>query len=201
MPSNGRIFVLTFGYTHHNLKDDCYEYDFGIRTTLNAIDPTKLKSTDTFQPESLKRERVQIPIASELNFFDFNQNESIVKTLTGYVKEEYKEFFTSVTGTSSLKVTSKISSDKVSKLCSDLLTIYNKEDFKKTFPDIQNIIPVKDPDLLCNLNKKLVGSFGEKSINLVLSIPEIIDYTEPFKIKYTGEGKDKEYYLDVYIDT
>lgn len=52
--------VLTFGSTYHQLNDEAFEYDFGIRTTLNALDPKKIKSTDILQPENAKRQRVQV---------------------------------------------------------------------------------------------------------------------------------------------
>jgi len=50
LPVNNKCFVLTFGHTYHNLKNEAYEYDFGLRATLNAIDPDKIKATDIFQP-------------------------------------------------------------------------------------------------------------------------------------------------------
>lgn len=64
-----RIFVLTFGMTYHKLQEGSYEYDFGLRTTLNAIDPTKIKSTETVQPDNAKRQRMQSPTADTLSFF------------------------------------------------------------------------------------------------------------------------------------
>lgn len=42
LPVNDRWFAITFGSSYHNLKDNSYEYDFGIRTTLNTLDPEKL---------------------------------------------------------------------------------------------------------------------------------------------------------------
>lgn len=69
-----RCFVITFGHTHHNLQEISYEYDFGLRTTLNALDPEKIKSTDILMPENARRQRIQSPTASELTFFDFNSD-------------------------------------------------------------------------------------------------------------------------------
>jgi uncharacterized protein (TIGR04141 family) len=64
---------------YHQLKDESYEYDFGLRTTLNAVDPDKIKSTDIFKLENARRQRIQTPVASNLNLFDFEQDESIIK--------------------------------------------------------------------------------------------------------------------------
>ena len=46
LPVEQRCFALSFGHVYHNLKDESYEYDFGLRVTLNSVDPKKLKSTD-----------------------------------------------------------------------------------------------------------------------------------------------------------
>lgn len=44
--------------TYHKLQEGSYEYDFELRTTLNAIDPTKIKLTETVQPENAKRQHM-----------------------------------------------------------------------------------------------------------------------------------------------
>ena len=35
LPVKQRCFTLSFGHVYHNLKDESYEYDFGLRVTLN----------------------------------------------------------------------------------------------------------------------------------------------------------------------
>ncbi len=166
LPVNEKCFAITFGHTQHHLKDECYEYDFGLRVTLNSVDPDKLKSTDTLEPEKAKRQRIQSPIDSDLTYFDFDRDSSIIKTLTGKVKDEYKDFFKNVTGASNLRIGSKIEPDELTELCQKTLDIYNKEDFKTAFPDIQNITPVKDPVIIGTLNNQLIEAFKDESIRL-----------------------------------
>ncbi|MCF6228148.1 MAG: TIGR04141 family sporadically distributed protein [Planctomycetes bacterium] len=199
LPIKKRCFAITFGHTYHNLKEDCYEYDFGLRTSLNVLDPKKLKSTDILQPESAKRERIQLPVAADLTYFDFNTDESIVKKLTGSVKTEYKDILTNITGASSLKISSKVTAEEIVGLCEKLLNIYGKDDFKQSFPNIQNIVPVKDPTITKVLNNSLLEAFKADSIELVLTIPEIIEHGDSFRIKYSGAGRDESIYEDVYI--
>ncbi|PJR03122.1 DUF6119 family protein [Avrilella dinanensis] len=198
---NENWIVLTFGSTYHQLKDEAYAYDFGIRTTLNALDPTKIRSTDILQPENAKRQRIQSPIASELNFFSFNSDETILKKMTGAVKNEYIDLFKNITGGNSLRISSNLQSDKISGLCEELIEIYGKEDYKTSFPELQNIVPVKDPILLSHLKSKLVEAFNEDPapLELVLAIPEIFDYSIDYKIKYSGEGSSRLEFSDVYI--
>ena len=147
LPVKDRVFALTFGHTYHSLKEESYEYDFGLRTTLNVLDSEKIKSTDILQPENAKRERIQSPVGSNLTFFDFNKDESIIKRLTGAVKEEYKGILSNVTGANNLRVTSKVTSSEIVGLCEKVLDIYRKDDYKKTFPDVCNVSPIKDPKI------------------------------------------------------
>lgn len=42
----GNIFILSFGTGFHLLKDDAIERDFGLKVTLNSVDPDKLRSLD-----------------------------------------------------------------------------------------------------------------------------------------------------------
>ena len=199
LPVNNRWVVLTFGMTYHQLKDNCYEYDFGLRTTLNALDPKKIKSTDILQPENAKRQRIQIPSASSLNFFDIRHDESIIKKLTGAVKFEYHDLFKNATGASSLRISSSLQPNEIIELCNRLIEIYDKTDYIQSFPDIQNIVPVKDPDRLNILHQKLLEAFRDAPRELVLSIPDIIDYSNSFKVKYNGAGRSNTEYEDIYI--
>ncbi len=199
LPIANRWIVLTFGMVHHNLKDNSYEYDFGLRTTLNALDPKKIKSTDVLKPENAKRQRIQSPTASNLNFFDIKHDETIIKKLTGSVKPEYNNLFKNATGASSLRISTNLPADEITDLCTTLIDIYKKDDYANSFPDIRNIEPVKDPDKIILLNEKLLEAFSDKTYELVLSIPEIIDYSDIFKVKYFGAGKSNLEYNDVFI--
>jgi uncharacterized protein (TIGR04141 family) len=200
IPADRRCFALTFGHSYHNLKETCYEYDFGLRTTLNALDPQKIKSTDSLIPENAKRERKQMPIASDLTLFDINSDESIVRKLTGSVQDKYKDFLTNITGASSLKVTSKLSALEIKGLCEELLEIYLKEDFKSTFRDILNIVPVKDPDTISQLNSSLLKAFSNNKPELMLTTPEIINYDYSHKFTYCNGRNCSIQYDDVHVE-
>lgn len=199
LPINDRWIVLTFGATYHQLKDICFEYDFGLRTTLNAVDPEKIKSADTLQPENSKRQKTQLPNASTLTFFDIRHNESIIKKLTGIVKDEYHDVFKKISGSNSLRISTSYSAEQIKGLCEELILIYEKDDYTIEFPDIQNIVPVKDPDIISNLNTKLLELFVSESVNLVLAIPEVYDDSDTSAIVFKGAGKSDLVFEYVYI--
>src|SRR5688500_2333328 len=41
-----RTFLLSFGHGFHLLRDEAIERDFGVRVTLNSVEPRKLRSLD-----------------------------------------------------------------------------------------------------------------------------------------------------------
>lgn len=199
IPTDDRYFALTFGHTYHNLKSEAYEYDFGLRTTLNSIDPEKIKATDILQPEDAKRERIQSPVASDLTFFDINSDETVVKRLTGSVRDEFQSYFQHVTGANNICISSKVAASEIVGLCSQLLDIYNRDDFKTVFPEIQNINPVKDPSIIQQLDACLLTALREESIDLVLTIPEILDHENAYQVAYSGAYGPRNTYDDIFI--
>jgi uncharacterized protein (TIGR04141 family) len=199
LPAGGRWFVLCFGHVYHNLKDTSYEYDFGLRVTLNCVDPDKLKSTDILEPSGAKRQRTQLPTVGDLTFFDVDADSTILKSLTGKVKKAHEEVFKHATGSSNIRISSSASPAELVDLCDKLLTLYGEDTYKTSFPDIQNISPVRDPTVIAQLDKKLVEAFHGKDESLSLSVPKIIDYGDGLWGTFTGARTGKVY-DDIFID-
>jgi uncharacterized protein (TIGR04141 family) len=199
LPIDERCFALSFGHAHHNLKDESFEYDFGLRVTLNCIDPNELKSTDTLDPGAALRRRTQLPVGSDLTYFDFDRDSAILKSLTGKVLSEHAELFRNVTGSSSLSIRSTVASNGLAELCRKLWGFYQSEAYRAIFPDIENIVPVKDPVIIGRLHEKLIEGVRAKSDSLYLTIPDIIDYrNQGFQASFTGLGSSLNH-EDVFI--
>lgn len=198
LPARDRCFALSFGHVFHNLDDTAYEYDFGLRVTLNSVDPKLLKSTDILEPGSARRQRTQVPVDSDLTFFDFDRDSAILKSLTGKVKDEHKELFKNATGSSNLRISSALQSNELIDLCEKLLERYLSEDYKTIFPDIRNITPVRDPVLIDSLNGKLLEAFQSKDEALNLTVPDLINYSDNVYATFSGCGSG-ELYEDVFM--
>ncbi|MEW5704368.1 MAG: DUF6119 family protein [Pseudomonadota bacterium] len=198
LPLGTRCFALSFGHVAHNLKDASYEYDFGLRVTLNSLDPQKLKSTDTLDPGVAKRQRTQLPIESELTFFDFDRDSTILRSLTGKVREEHKDLFRHATGSSNLRISTDVAAEGLEALCTAVLALYESEDYKTAFPEIQNIVPVRDPGGIAALNANLLVAFRERNPDLNITVPEIINYSDNLYVMFVGAGRSL-IYDDVYI--
>lgn len=189
VPVDGRIFALSFGMGYHSLQDDCYEYDFGLRVTLNSVNPEEIRNTDIVEPDTSRRRRVQLPLRSELSYFDIDQDSTVLRALTGSVKAEYSDLFKHATGSSNLRLSVSVSTDEMQELLRKIKAIYDLETFKDAFPGLQNIVPIKDPVVQQELNDKLLAAIhAEDTESVSLTIPAIVDFVDGFAVKYVGVG-------------
>ena len=200
LPVGKRCFALTFGHVMHCLKDESYEYDFGLIVTLNIVDPKELKSADMVEPGPARRKRMQVPVSTELTYLDFDGDSEIIKSLTGKVKAEYAGLFKNATGSSSLKVGLKIEPYEMAGRCEILLELYEKDDYKTAFPNIQNIVPVKDPRDIKKLDALLLESVQSQDGNTTLAIPDIVDYRDNTCCMFKGPSGDSEIFPDITIE-
>ncbi|TPL62955.1 DUF6119 family protein [Mesorhizobium sp. B2-3-15] len=200
LPVDDRCFALSFGQVFHHLNDAAYEYDFGLRVTLNSVDPNELKSADMVAPGVARRKRTQVPVSTELTYLDFDGNSEIIKSLTGRVKEEYAELFKNATGSVSLKVSLDLEPGELPSVCETLLTLYKAEDYKISFPNIQNISPVNDPSKIAELDNLLLSSLKAKDGRATLTIPDIIDYRDNTCCIFQGDGRSSDIFPDISLE-
>lgn len=197
--ANKRTFALTFGHMRHHLRDEAYEYDFGLRTTLNAVDPKEIRNTDELDPATSRRRRTQLAERSDINYFDFDGDSAVLRSLTGAIRPEYKSLFSHATGASNLRVSTQKLKVDLPDLLTDIYKVYEKDTYLTAFPDATNIQPVKDPAVLALLDKKLEAAVQAESDDLTLTIPELVDFQEDFEVSYSGAGKS-DLYPDAALD-
>ena len=68
--SAGRNFALTFGYGKSLLRPGSWEEDFGLRVTLNAVDPLKIRSVDRVKFDAITQHS-QIQASRDANILEF----------------------------------------------------------------------------------------------------------------------------------
>ncbi len=200
LPVGQRCFVICFGQVHHNLKDVAYEYDFGLRVTLNMLDPKELRSADMVEPGPARRKRTQVPISTELTYLDFDANSEIIKSLTGKVKPEFEELFKSATGSASLKISLKIEPNELTDRCERFLELYESDGYKASFPNIENITPVRNPADIAPLDALLLASIKGNDGATTLTIPDIVDYKDNTCCMFGGGEGTSQIYPDISIE-
>lgn len=188
VPASNRLFVFSFGRAYHSLRKGSYEPDFGLRVTLNAVDPNKIKNTDIIEPVNARRRRTQVPVLSDLTLFDFDHDSAVLKNLAGKVRDDYAHLVRNISGQDNLRISSKVQATDLPIFCEQLLSLYQLNDYKDAFPGIRAISRVRDPALIKQLDENLVRSFGERDPALLLGIPAFVDYSKSMQIRYRGAG-------------
>lgn len=118
--------------------------------------------------------------------------------MTGKVRDEHKELFRHATGGSNLRISTDIGANSLAALCETLLGLYRSDDYKNAFPEIQNIVPVRDPAQIEALNGQLLEAFWARNPDLNITVPEIINYSDNLYATFSGAGRSLVY-DDVYM--
>src|SRR2546425_782967 len=79
-----KTFVLTFGYGRSLLRPGVWEEDFGLRVTLNAVDPLRIRSVDRFKFDAISQHS-QIQASRDANIVEFGLDveQDLLRAVTG----------------------------------------------------------------------------------------------------------------------
>jgi len=70
-----------------------------------------------------------------------------------------------------------------------LLSLYDKDDYKTSFPNIENIVPIKDPADIDILDAALIAAVRDRSASVTLTIPDVVDYRDNTSCVFSGLGQ------------
>lgn len=197
---NQHHYAVVFGNVSHYLDPNSYEYDFGIITTLNATEPRHLKSTDSIEPETAKRNRIQAPNTAEPYYFDIGTADKVFKKISGSIKSEFKGWFSNLTGSDNARVSTRKKADELCALCEQLHELYQRTDYKNTFPEFRNICRISEPEKIKNLNALLVDAIKAKDTKLILSVPDNLQYDEFQGVSFGGRMVYPTLLMESFLD-
>jgi uncharacterized protein (TIGR04141 family) len=198
----GRFFALTFGPAgRHFLRRGRYIERFGLIVTLNSVKTDSLKSIDT---KTLESEGLQTRIQSAkpvgTEEFGLDIERDLVGGLVGESKVE--ALGNILVGKDSLRLSVKCDLNDIKRILEICLTQYEKEDYKKEFPWIDNLKEVKDPQQVAALNTKLIEELRKNNPDkLWLTVPEILDWADHGGFKYSKKEKDAMLLDDIHVSS
>jgi uncharacterized protein (TIGR04141 family) len=159
--SSGRTFVITFGHAWQKLEDGWLEPDFGLRVALNAI-PRKeileVQAEQVFAKWHLASERA--PRASSVEEFGVNFDRDLVAALEGIPKLA-PSLGKKIRGSTSLKVNLPIA--ELEQVLEVGVNRFSSRDYKTDWPEMDNIHPLKDEDIVQILEDQLNNDLGNPS--------------------------------------
>ena len=165
----GRTFVVTFGHAWQLLKDEWLETDFGRRIALNSIardQVVEIRAEQVFARWHLASERA--PRASSVEEFGVEFDRDLVASVEGIPSQADSLLGASIRGSTNLRVNVAIS--ELGAVLDRSAALFASDAYKKAWPEIDNVSPVKDLRLIAQLeaelDKQLASEAGQKRIVL-----------------------------------
>src|SRR6187402_374079 len=183
----GRQFALTFGHGRHMLNPRAVEERFGIRATLNSIDPQSIASIDKQAFDGMPSlSRIQTSRAATIDDYAMDVESELLRAIVGRAKKEHSEVLGKmIAGMDALKIHAPVEVGSLPKLLEYVLDRSESSDYKTRsdgdqsapFDWVDNLFEIRDKDrseqLLSTVWTRLNGGDFE---NVWLSIPEILDW-------------------------
>jgi len=186
----GKTFVLAFGHAWAKLQDDWLEQSFGRRVALNSIDPGKLVEVNLEQVfAKWHQARERAPRASSVNEFDVEFDRDLVASIEGISSR--KVFGKKLRGSTNLRL--HVPFSQLRKVLDSAGRHFDSDDYKKRWPEIDNIDPVEDEALWVDLEAQLDSELksGEAQKKLVMFTPTYRHDTEKIVDSYVFGRRNK----------
>jgi len=168
-------FILTFGTGFHLLHEEAIERDFGLRVTLNSVDPDKLRSLDkSSYDHNPLNSRTQS--TKEVDIFDLHIDAEIEMLYAVTGSSTVELFGSHVTGRDAFTIITNLDLDNISKVLEETLVRY-KQKLPEIFEWVDNVSKVRDTDDVLILDLELEKVLGGPNLsNFWLGEPEIVDW-------------------------
>lgn len=193
-----RLFVICFGHGRHLVNAGVIEERFGLRTTLNSVDPDQLRAVDVTTLEANPVHGTRQPSrAAPLGEFGLNLDQDLMRGVTGKPLEE--ALGTSMAGADSLSVRAQTDLRDVRKLLSKYLEKSKEEKYKERFSWVDHVAEVRNPELKDDLFALLVESLCQRNSFVWAAIPERVDWANFDIFRFGTPASDIEY-DDITLD-
>ena len=163
-------FVITFGTGFHLLHDDAIERDFGLKVTLNSVDPEKLRSLDksSYDHKPLNSRNQSI---KEVDIFDLRIDSEVEMLYAVTGASAVDVFGSHVTGRDALTVVTSSSMNELYKILDEAVFRYGMQ-LPEAFEWVDNVNRVRDSDYIEILDLELDELLLSNSVsNLWLGEP------------------------------
>ncbi|PMG75396.1 sporadically distributed protein, TIGR04141 family [Shewanella sp. 10N.286.51.B7] len=172
---SGATFILSFGTGFHLLKSEAIERDFGLKVTLNSVDPDKLRSLDkaSYDHNPLNS-RTQSTIDVDIFNLHLDSEMEMLYAVTGTSLVE--EFGSNVTGRDALTIAVETELSDIPKILLKAINKYRSK-LPAKFSWVENINRVRDFDEIELLDMELEQYLDNKVYDhFWLGEPEIVDW-------------------------
>lgn len=197
--AGGRFFAVAFGHGRHLLKLASYEEDFGLRVTLNSVNPDQIrtidrKTLDATGRHSREQASRNIPIIE----FGLDIDKDILRAVTG--PPEDQALGRRLAGADALSVVTKVGLPDLKDRLEVYLGQYKKRSYRERFPWVDNIREVRNPTLSNHLDAELERRIRERQLERIwMAVPDLIDWHDVAGFTFSLAA-DAEYLDDISFD-
>jgi uncharacterized protein (TIGR04141 family) len=196
--AGGRFFVLVFGQGRHLIKSGTCEERFGLRVTLNSVDPKSLRAVDvsTLEANPFHGTR-QASREATLGEFGINLDQDILRAVTGRPSDE--QLGRRVTGIDSLSVRVRVDLTTLTSLLKRYLRKSEDDGYRANFRWVDHVAEVRDDELEARLDAGLIDLVNQRRATVWAAIPERIDWANFDAFRFGGK-RDAATADDVTLD-
>lgn len=172
---NDSKFILAFGTGFHLINDEYIERDFGLRVTLNSVEPAKLRSLDksSYDHNPLNN-RTQS--TKEVDIFDLHMNSELEMLYAVTGASSVKQFGSHITGRDALTIVTESKLDGLPQILQEAILRWEKN-LPEEFEWVDNINKIRDNDEIEILDLELEKKLNNLDhSNFWLGEPEIVDW-------------------------
>ena len=170
----GRRFAVTFGYGFNVIDRALVEPDFGLKVTLNIVDPEGLDTLDTRTLDRVTRQtRTHLNVGRPVDEFGIEPDLDWLRSVRGAAKGE--EITGKVQGSDAVRIAWKAGLETLGDCCQTLLELYQSENYKRYFGFVDHLrhLPLADP-LVATLENKVLGLLEQRDREwLTVAHPDI----------------------------
>jgi uncharacterized protein (TIGR04141 family) len=172
-----RSFAVTFGSGRSILQSDTTEDRFGLKVTLNAVDPAKIRSVERLTVDSpAPHSQIQARAGVNINKFGLNIDQDLLREVIGTPRDT-KVLGQRLAGKDALHATGAFTLKQLPALLRRYLAESKKTDYRDHFPWVDHIQEVKNTTLKEDLDKQLQDRLQRRALDKIwLAVPEIIDW-------------------------
>jgi uncharacterized protein (TIGR04141 family) len=193
--TENRLFAFSFGFGRFLVDMNRIERGFGLKVTLNIIDPYLLRTLDYKKyTDVVISTRQQVSRGSNLRTFDIDVDTELLKHIGGQVKAE-SESINFVNGADSVNINLKTAIEKanLANICSELLQLYKKEDYKVNFPWVDRHTPINNDADIKKMDQILLDTIKKpRSDDFYMAPPDIFDFVENDGFGFSTEKDETE---------
>ena len=198
----GRWYLVTFGYGRYLVNLDLVEPSFGLRATLNGINPERIRSIDRKRVDTVSRlTREQLSRDSRIGTFGLDVHQDLLSAVTGVPIDE--RLGGRMYGKDAVGLRIDTRPRDLGLIADWLEELFQGDAYKEQFRWVDNIAEITGAAEVASLDRKLIRSLregGEHGFDL--APPEIVDWSSAHGFVYKrGLDPKPELTLQEYYES